>query len=494
LPELRGPTLQRVHEQDPHVRNLRGGVGGSDLGAETGTLAGTETRRLRDVCCGPEASSPARSGPVPRVVMYPEGHPRTTMVSPDEGIRATLSEVKREIACRVCGGDIKRCRLAICPYLDRVRKWFTDRTDLRSTNLFGASPPSAFVGSWGYPRVLVGPLVPPVRDQDTSILDASESWLQYDVAEILRFRLSLVRGKTPRRVVSAAEPDALLATIQEEAMASKPVDTEMWLEKMPALVSPFSARAPPSGPSANIRKVELAGNPSVPRRVDDLVSDTDLRAGEAIPDLYDHGVTQSHITRIFSVGLLGVKERRKLVPTEWSITAVDDILGKSLLGDVRGFPWISDLEVYSASGLANTVAILLFPRAFMFEGLEAWNLESDPTPIHDHELAKGRTKYPDQIGGAYHATKLPVLEHLASCRRQAGAIVFMEVHEGWVPLGVFRYRELARAALGRPPARFATLDEAEKELGRRLTLPMENWWRASVLRRYLRSQRRITAY
>lgn len=416
------------------------------------------------------------------------------MVNPEDGIRATLAEVKREISCRVCGGDIKRCRLAVCPYLGGVRKWFTDRSDLRSTDLFGASPPSAFVGSWGYPRVLVGPLVPPLRDQDTSIMDASETWLQYDLAEILRFRLSLVRGKAARRVLEAREPDNILSVVQEGAMASKPVDTEMWLEKTPTLVSPFSGRAPPSGPSADIRKVELASNPSVPRRVDDLVSDTDVRAGEAIADLYGHGVTQSHITRIFSVGLLGAKERRRLVPTEWSITAVDDILGKRLLAQVRDSPWIEDFEVYSASGLANTVAILLFPQAFMFEGMEAWNLSSNPTPIHDHEFTRGRRTYPDEIGGAYHATKNPVLEHLAARRRQAGAIVCMEVYDEWIPLGVFRYRELARAALGKPPAAYPTLDEAEAELGRRLKLPLANWWRASILRAYLRGQRRITAY
>ncbi len=416
------------------------------------------------------------------------------MFSPEDGIRATLAEVKREISCKVCGGDIKRCKLAVCPYLDGVRKWFTERQDLRSTDLFGASPPSAFVGSWGYPRVLVGPLVPPIRDQDTSILDASETWLRYDLPEILRFRLSLVRGKAARRVVQAAEPDAILSVVQEGAMASRPVDTEMWLEKTPTLVSPFSARAPPSGPSADITKVELASNPSVPRRVDDLVSDTDVRAGDAVADLYDHDVTQSAITRIFSVGLLGSKERRRLVPTEWSITAVDDILGRRLIERVRDFPWISDYEVFSATGLANTVTVLLFPQAFMFEGMEAWNLSSSPTPIHDHEFAGGRTTYPDQIGGAYHATKNPVLEHLARRRRQAGAIVFMEVYDDWIPLGVFRYRELARAALAKPPAAFATLDEAEAEVGRRMRLPLENWWRASVLRSYLRGQRRITGY
>ncbi len=416
------------------------------------------------------------------------------MAGPEDGVRASLAEVRREIACRVCRGDIKRCKLAVCPYLGGVRKWFTDRADLRSTDLFGASPPSAFVGSWGYPRVLVGPLVPPLRDQDTSILDASETWLGYDIAEVLRFRLSLVRGKAARRVGEARQPDSILSVVQEGAMASKPVDTEMWFDKTPTLVSPFSARAPPSGPSADIRKVELASNPSVPRRVDDLVSDTDVRAGEAVGDLYDHGVTQSQITRIFSVGLLGDKDRRRLVPTEWSITAVDDILARRLIDRVRDLPWIEDYEVFSATDLANTVTILLFPQAFMFEGMEAWNLSSSPTPIHDHEFAGGRTTYPDQIAGAYHATKNPVLEYLAKRGRQAGAIVFMEVYDDWVPLGVFRYRELARAGLAKAPVRFATLDEAEAEVGRRMRLPLENWWRASVLRAYLRGQRRITEY
>lgn len=37
------------------------------------------------------------------------------MHSPEDGIRASLAEVKREIACRVCHGDIKRCKLSVCP-------------------------------------------------------------------------------------------------------------------------------------------------------------------------------------------------------------------------------------------------------------------------------------------------------------------------------------------------------------------------------------------
>src|SRR5207249_2325345 len=260
-------------------------VGGSDPGGQTRPAdSGSKAR-------GP--SDPGTSGFSARdrsrrlVTMFP---PSSSAPREEAGLGATLAEVRREIACRVCQGDIKRCRLAICPYLDRVRAWFTERRDLQTKNLFGASPPSAFVS-----------------------------------------------------------------------------------------------------------KVDLTSNPSVPRRVDDLVSDTDLGAGEAVTDLYGHGLTQSQITRVFSVGLLGTKDRRRLVPAEWSITAVDDILAKGLVHEVRSFPWISELEVTSASGLANNVAVLMFPQAFMFEGLEAWNLEASPTPAHHHELAGGRTTYPDQI-------------------------------------------------------------------------------------------------
>src|SRR2546422_10167900 len=78
----------------------------------------------------------------------------------EDGIRASLAEVRREIDCAVCRGDIKRCRLAICPYLGRVRTWFEERRDLQTKNLFGWYPPYSFVGPIGAPKAPVGPLGP----------------------------------------------------------------------------------------------------------------------------------------------------------------------------------------------------------------------------------------------------------------------------------------------------------------------------------------------
>ena len=61
-----------------------------------------------------------------------------------------------------------------------------------SDSLSGTSPPSVFVGSYGYPKVSVGPMVPPIHG-DTSILDSPEKWKGKSLEEIVNFRLNLDR-------------------------------------------------------------------------------------------------------------------------------------------------------------------------------------------------------------------------------------------------------------------------------------------------------------
>ncbi|MDE1816960.1 MAG: hypothetical protein KGI11_10430, partial [Thaumarchaeota archaeon] len=53
----------------------------------------------------------------------------------------------------------------------------------------GSSPPSVFVGSYGYPKVLVGPMVPPVHG-NTLVMDLPESWLGKSLEDIVNYRLS----------------------------------------------------------------------------------------------------------------------------------------------------------------------------------------------------------------------------------------------------------------------------------------------------------------
>lgn len=397
-------------------------------------------------------------------------------------------ERRHEVACPVCVGDWKRCKFATCPKLEGVRDWMRDFHARQETSLYGATPPSAFVGQWGYPRVLTGPLVPPT-DERVGLMDAEEEWLTLSLQDILALRMSMVRGKQPLDVVTARQPPRTLQTVQEMAMAENPVYAEMRLEERVNLEAYFSPRNAPVGPSALYRSVDLAENPAVPRRVDYVVSDTDLKAGEGTWDLYRHDIGQRHITRVLSLGLLGTEPRRRLVPTEWSITAVDDILGRRLRDRVRDHPQLGEVRLYGHSALANNVQILLLPGPWMFEGLEGWEGHGDP--VADHEGVFGRKGYPTNLLGAYHAARLPVLEHLDRTRRQATAIAFLEVYREWVPLGVWRFRELAREAFRRGGERFATLGEALDVLSPRLRIPLNRWLRQSRLYRFYREQRRL---
>jgi hypothetical protein len=391
-------------------------------------------------------------------------------------------------------GHRRLCGKGICPILAKAESLMKLERKISKENIFGSSPPAVFVGSWNYPKVLAGPLVPPVLAEDTSVMDLPEKWLNKSFEEILSYRLQLVRGERFADVRSAGNIDRITSTFQEIAMASKPIDTEMWFSKKPRFSLSFSPREPPSGPSASITRAIIAENPSIPRAVDHIVSDTDLKASQGILTLYDSNIGQQQITRMLSIGLLGVKKQRRLVPTEWSITAIDDILGKELHREILGYPWVNQFIVFGYKALANNIQILLFPSSWMFEAQEAWLTSPNPIPEINYEFIHGRKSYASDLAGAYYAVRLPVLEYLRRIRRQAGAIVLMEVYPEWIPLGVWRFREICREALRQTPVRVNTLEEALCEMRTRLRLKLEKWLDKSEILRSFKAQTRLTSF
>jgi len=407
--------------------------------------------------------------------------------------RITTNEQKRSL-CFICQGHRKLCGKSICPILAKAEALMKLDKNLSKEKVFGSSPPAVFVGSWNYPKVLAGPLVPPVLVEDTSVMDLPELWVDKSFSEILRYRFSLVRGKRFTDVRSAGNPNKILSTFQEIVMASKPTDTEMWFNKKPKLSVVFSPREPPSGPSASIKRAVLAENPMVPKPVDYVVSDTDLKAENGILKLYGSKVNHRQITRMFSIGLLGAKRQRRLVPTEWSITAIDDILGRAIHREILNYPWINEFMIFGHKALANNVQILLFPSSWTFEAQESWLVSPNPVPSVNYELVQGRRSYAFDLAGAYYAARLPVLEYLKQIRRQAGALVLMEVYPEWIPLGVWRFREICREALRKQPVMFNTLEEALDEMGKRLRLPLAKWLERSEILRWLKSQTRLTKF
>jgi hypothetical protein len=399
---------------------------------------------------------------------------------------------RRESLCARCRGFMGLCGKKTCPILVKARTYL-GLGQLSGSDIAGSAPPGVFIGSYGYPKVLAGPLIPPLSG-DTMHMD-SEAWLGNSFDEILQNRFQLVRSKSVIEVHSAADPSGTLEKIQTLVLSDKPVDTEASFEKKPDMRVSFAMREAPTGPSADLKTLSVIDNPAVPRKVDRVVSDTDYRAAPGVAELFGGGISQRQITRLFSVGLLGVKEDRRLVPTAWSITAVDDIVGKALADRVRINPTIDEYRIYRAEALANNVVILLTPTPWMFENLELWHASAPNWRVEaDFEMYEGRKDYASNTAGAYYAARAPVLEYLDNAGRQAGAIAFLEVKNDWIPLGVWRFRELAKEAMRTVPTTYDSLQKAIAALPGHLYSPVKPWLNASSIYRYLREQRRLTDY
>jgi hypothetical protein len=408
---------------------------------------------------------------------------------PQEKLYSVSHSERKKNLCSLCRGYRGLCGKSVCPILVRARALLSE--DIREV-VFGASPPAVFIGSAGYPKVMAGPLVPPL-DEDTAIMDTPELWVNRSLQEIVGYRASLIRGKSRVEVTSASNPDRTTAEMQELVIASLPTDVEAVFEKRPNLSVSFSTRAPPSGPSAMLKELTLAENPKVERTVDKIVYDTDMKADEGVIELYSSGIPQSRITKILSAGLLGTGKKRRFVPTEWSITATDDIIAKALRKEVLEYREIDDYMLFNFSALANSVHILLFPSSWFFEAQEVWITSNNPVIGIDYELAMGRKGYAKDLEGAYYAARLPVLEHLSSIKRQAGALVILEVYPDWIPLGVWRFRELCREAF-KSVRRFDTLNEALSALSQNLALPLRRYSERSVVLKSFLSQKKLTDY
>ena len=413
----------------------------------------------------------------------------------------TLLELRAEATRESLRGAAPLCAVPGCPLVQRVLG-FHEPLRPSGRELHGPSPPAVFVGRHGYPAVQMGPLLPPSDVWPPTSLpsqaapewgDSPAEWARnLSIEDVLGLRARLVRSKALVRVDHPFDELPALETSRALAMASKPVETEVTLAKPPKLrMEPrLDAFAAPMGPSVDVVDARVLSHPSVPRKVDALVGDVHADAATGTRELYESGISPYHIQRILSVGLLGRAKTRKLVPTRWSITATDDILGLQLIDEVKGLPTVDKAEVYAASLFGNHFHVMLLPRAWAFEMLEAWHEDDRWQYGHDHEPYQGRTRYADSVTGAYYAARLSVLEHLRDLRRQAAVFVHREItEEYWAPLGVWVIREAVKNAMQGKPLAFEDVESATRHVARRAR--GKDWLRMAVLPREARVQRTL---
>ncbi|MFA5050431.1 MAG: Nre family DNA repair protein [Candidatus Micrarchaeia archaeon] len=376
--------------------------------------------------------------------------------------------------CVACKGTKKLCGLHSCPLLNKIRAQHKQKKEIKEF-VFGPSN-EIFVGSYSYPDISVGPMVSTFQ---TPLSPKELYGMEY--GKIIEERIKIVRGKKTSYAKKRIEDE-----MRDVSLSISPIDVEMNFSKKPVFDIKFSSVLEPMGASAPIKDYKLADNPKIPKKVDSVL-DENLLAAEGMDELYNHGFDNYYLTKIMSIGVLGKKENKKIVPTRWSITATDDLLGKKLLEKIREYEPINEFFVFSNEFLENHFEILLMPGNFEFENFESWNPKSiwaagakEAVISEEYEGYFGRTRYADKQVGGYYASRIGILEYLNSIRRQARVVVFREIKEGYiVPVGVWEVRENVRNALKNKGKKFQTLSEALQDISTRLSSPMKRYLKHS---------------
>ena len=245
-------------------------------------------------------------------------------------------EGPRSNPCVLCKGAKNLCGKDKCALMVKYYARSKTRSLIDGLDLTGSSPPGVFVGRYGYPKVEVGPLVPP-EFGDTSLMDTPEEWVGKSIQDIADFRFSAGPGQVPggseglpeRRPDDGVHPGP--GAMRELGGRGGQLPQAAHRQDRPGRRDPaIRTLGPPEPLRDHQPEVRPQGGEGLLRH------GPQGRGGGDRP--LPQGVLISKIQKAFSVGAFGMERNRRLVPTRWSITAVDDTLGKELLKSTKTFP------------------------------------------------------------------------------------------------------------------------------------------------------------
>ena len=379
--------------------------------------------------------------------------------------------------------------------------------DLSKISLINSlSPPSVFIGSkLKYPEVNVGILSPLEKDENAWIYDDAKYWAEnnFEINQVLHLRNSLLNSRFRTKVTDARLNKKFLDIIKDVAVSSKPVELEIELKNRIQSGHEKDKVLAPLGMNADFERAKIIGNVQINQHLDKILND-ELKVSESMKILYRNNFDEYSLSKILSVGVLGLKKDRRLVPTRWSITASDDIIGKQLLEKISDYKWLEDYELFYGEFMGNQYLILMFPNVWSFELFElylpgsSWNPLGEIKASTDYEGFKGRTKYAFNTAGGYYATRLPILKYLDAIKRQASVVVIrVETPGYWASLGVWVVRESVKKALSKKikfSSRKELLDSAKRIFKMKYQFDVADILKTSRLLREINFQKNLTEY
>ena len=280
-------------------------------------------------------------------------------------------------------------------------------------------------------------------------------------------------------------------------MASKPVDVDINLKDKPHFRVNYDNLIAPTGPYAELKKIKLTENPKIHTKVQKVHYDTDLKANDALIYLYENKFDENFLSKILSVGNIGIGKNRKLVPTRWSITATDDALGKHLLNEVKKYNEIN-YSAFFGNYLGNYYLILCFPGVWSYELFEM-HVSNPANFMTDYEPYEGRKYYAEETAGGYYTARLASLEKLNEMKKQGSVLALRFVTGDYtLPLGVWVTREAARKSMQSKRIEFSSkelmMDYAKKLIKKKFNFDLGPILKNSTILKNIKQQSKLIKF
>ncbi len=375
--------------------------------------------------------------------------------------------------CKTCGNRHPYYE-GNCPLTEVVQR--KKKIDKLPESMFGDTP-SVFVGRHNYPNVNVGPSATQEEETALKFQDPKE-WFGMPYEEVIGLQTALIRSKNRKSVRS---DDRFTRENQLLSMAKEPTDIEIEFKNRPKFQYNFDNIRNPVVSSGPLEDMKIAENINIKHSVEKIVED-ELKAEKQVEKLYSKDVDVYKIINILSSGAMGEEDKKKMVPTRWSVTASQSMVARNIIEDLKGMPVVNEYRVYSSEYLDNHFEVLLIPGKWEFENFETWAPKEGTkhtekaSILQEHEPYGGRSSYAERQGGGYYASRLGAVEGLKNLGRQARVIVFREIYEGYiVPVGSWQILENVRNAFRNDCIKFETMKNALSHIDKRLRASIEHY-------------------
>ena len=303
-----------------------------------------------------------------------------------------------------------------------------------SENLSGYTPPSNLVTELTYPKVYLGLLF--TENEKSDLFDNPEilSENKVSIEDLIEFRTSMINARKAVDVNIPKKNDKIYEKVLEASLSIKSVNVELFLNKIRENTKLTKIIAY-YGFNGYLKDLKINENPKIPNVIYNI---NDVKAEDGVYLMYEKGLSDYYISRIFSLGFFGLKTNRKLVPSKWSITAVHSILYRKIISENKDkLKSISTIMLFNYKLYGNDFYGLFLPGNGNVELIEVllpgcvYNLNGKNSII-------GR----DDESGGYYALKLSFAEFQNYSKYKGDLVVIRIINRDYkIPLGVWVVRE-----------------------------------------------------